>query len=173
LITAMVKTSILGQTHQLRSVAELVNRVNQVVCGLAGGDRFVTAFFGLLDARGGQLEYINAGHPPALLARRGEKSVEHLRPTETPLGFTDDVEYSPATVSVGPGDRIVLYTDGITEAPNAADEQYGVDRLEQSLVAHAGLPLDALVDHIIQDLIQFRGRDTFDDDVNVLVCEVA
>jgi serine phosphatase RsbU (regulator of sigma subunit) len=173
LITAMVKTSILGQAQHLGSIADLVNRVNQVVCGLAGADRFVTAFFGLLDAQGGQLHYINAGHPPALLARRGERAVEHLQPTEVPLGFLDDVEYSPAATSVAPGDRIVLYTDGITEAPGAAEEQYGVGRLEQSLMAHAGLPLDELVEKTIQDLIQFHGRDTFDDDVNLLVCEVA
>jgi sigma-B regulation protein RsbU (phosphoserine phosphatase) len=173
LITAMVKTSVLAQAHHLRSVAELVNAVNLAVFRLAGEGRFVTAFFGILDAQGGALQYVNAGHPPALLIRRADKAIEHLENTDLPLGIMEESECSPVTVCVSPGDRILLYTDGVTEASNEADELFGEDRLQQSIMAHADLPLDALVEKVIQDLIAFRGRDTFDDDVNLLACEVA
>jgi len=172
LITAMVKTSIVAQAHHLQAISELAARVNLAVCRLAGEDRFVTAFFGMLEAEGGELHYVNAGHPLALLIRRGEKVAEQLDTGDLPLGITEENEYAPATVSVGPGDRIVLYTDGITEAASEAGELYGAARFEQSVLAHADLPLDALVEKAIQHLVAFHGGDVFDDDVNLLACEV-
>jgi len=173
LITAMVKTSIVAEAQNLPAVSDLADRVNLAVCRLAGDGRFVTAFFGMLDAQGGTLHYVNAGHPPALLIRRGEKAVEHLATRSLALGLAEEIPYSSAAVSVAPGDRVLLYTDGVTEAANGSEELYGEARLEQSLLAHADLPLDALVEKAVQDLVAFRGSDAFDDDVNVFACEVA
>jgi serine phosphatase RsbU (regulator of sigma subunit) len=172
LVTAMIKTSVLGQASQIVSLAELVQRVNGAISHLMSGDRFVTAFFGLLGATGTGLQYVNAGHPPGLLIRAGDKTISRLGATGCPMGVWEDQPFDPQEVSVAPGDRLILYTDGITEAPNEANVRFGTTRFEHSVLAHCQLEVDALVERVIEDLVRFCGRNSFDDDVNLVACEV-
>ena len=159
LITAMIKTSVLAQVSQIESLAELVNRVNGAISLLMGEDRFVTAFFGLLNAQGTKIQYVNAGHPPGLFIRAGEQTIQRLGSMNYPMGVSGDIPYSLAEIDVGPGDRLILYTDGVTEAHNRANIVYGMARFEQLVLSHCRLELDKLVDNVIEDLERFSGRD--------------
>jgi len=171
-VTAMIKTSVLAYSGSSLAVADLVSRVNAAIANLVSGDRFVTAFFGILNAEGTKIEYVNAGHLYPLLIRAGTKAMDHLESTEFPLGIVDEFEFTAEQVDVSVGDRLVLYTDGIIEAPNDANEQFGMARFEKSVVSHGQGDLETLVDGVIKDLMEFAGRDTFDDDVNLVACEV-
>lgn len=171
-VTAMIKTSVLGVTSQVTSVSELANRINAAISHLTNGARFVTAFFGQLGAHADKIQYVNAGHPPALLLRRGAAAFQMLDATGLPLGIVPDATPDVAEVPVQVGDRLFLYTDGITEAPNAEGVLFGGARFEASVLAHRHLDLETLVGNVIADLVSFCGRDTFDDDVNLVAFEV-
>jgi len=172
LITAMFKTSILGQVGRVTSVVDLVNRVNSAISSLMDEGRFVTAFFGLLDSHGDRIQYVNAGHPPGLLLRRGEDALQRLDSTETPFGIMDEMSSPHGEIPVSPGDRLILYTDGLTDVVNADDEMLGADALSGLLLRHAALPADALASSIASRLSDYRGDADQADDMTLLVVAV-
>ncbi len=171
-VTAMIKTSVLAYSGGTLSVGDLVSRVNAAIANLVTGDRFVTAFFGILDADATRIEYVNAGHLYPLLIRAGTKTIHYLESTDLPLGVVDEFEFMAEQVDVSVGDRLILYTDGIIEAPNDENEQFGMARFVESVLSHSESGLEELVEGVIRELMEFSGRDTFDDDVNLVACEV-
>ncbi|HKY06427.1 MAG TPA: GAF domain-containing SpoIIE family protein phosphatase [Blastocatellia bacterium] len=105
-------------------------RVNKLVYETTDGDRFITTFYGLLDSENKRMLYINAGHNPPMLLHIDGTS-EMLAHSGLPLGVFEDSRYSESVVYFKPGDILVLYTDGVTEAWNAKDEPFGLERLER------------------------------------------
>jgi sigma-B regulation protein RsbU (phosphoserine phosphatase) len=94
----------------------------------------VTFAYAVVDARIGEIRYANAGHNPPLVVR-ADGSVDRLSPTGLVLGITPDWVYSTGTVPFGRGDRLICYTDGITEAASPEDEEFGEDRLIATIAA--------------------------------------
>lgn len=108
----------------------LMTRVNRLIYETTEGDRFITTFYGLIDPEHKRLLYINAGHnPPLLLRADGTKGM--LDQSGLPLGAFEKSRYSESVVDFKPGDILVLYTDGVTEAANSDEEEFGLERLEQ------------------------------------------
>jgi len=171
-VTAMIKTSVLAYSGESASVGDLSTRVKCAIANLVGEGTFVTAFFGLLNSEATRIEYISAGHMLTLLIHPGEASFEQLDSTNLPLGVGEDFEFQAQSTPVSVGDRLILFTDGIIEAPNEAEEQFGMSRFTESILSHRGKDLEGLVGAVIEDLIEFSGNDTFDDDVNLVACEV-
>ena len=133
LFMAVSRTLLRATAARGSSPAECLASVNDTLCAEDVGGMFVTCFYGVLDTRTGRIELCNAGHnPPYLL--RGNGSVE---PTPQVggfmLGMFADATYQATTVDLAPGDSLVLYTDGVTEAVNAAEEPYDEERLEATL----------------------------------------
>jgi sigma-B regulation protein RsbU (phosphoserine phosphatase) len=128
--------------------------------------RFVTACYLTLDAPRGRVAYSNAGHNPPLLVRRSGEVVRLAR-GGTVLGVFPDAVYDEGRESLGPGDRLLLYTDGITEAIAAGDIEYGEDRLAEVARAHRGDSATTLVEAVLQDVDAFTGS-TLRDDATVL-----
>jgi sigma-B regulation protein RsbU (phosphoserine phosphatase) len=149
-----------------------VERVNQSVAKLLVEDMYFTAFFGRVDPTGTRLEYVNAGHPPALILRAGGAGVDLLDNTGFPVGIMEEAAFDMAETSLHAGDRVVLYTDGVTEALNQNLDLFGMKRFQDSLAARAQASLDVMADGVIEDLIAYCGGDVFNDDVNLLICEV-
>jgi serine phosphatase RsbU (regulator of sigma subunit) len=106
-------------------------------------ERYVTAFIAALDPGTGRLTYTNAGHNPGLLVRR-DGTVQRLEANGLPIGLFPVVEYGRVDVTLAPGDVLVLYTDGITEAANPDNDEFGLDRLQAVVQKHAQEPLVAL-----------------------------
>ncbi len=132
-------------------------------------DRFATAFLGFLDLATGSLRFASAGHDPAILVRRGGE-IELLERTGVPLGLFPELEYETGEAQLGVGDTLVLYSDGLTEAANPADEEFGRERLAQvCLDNREGRPeaiaaaLDASLDAFVE------GRPYGDDRTVVIV----
>jgi sigma-B regulation protein RsbU (phosphoserine phosphatase) len=144
-------------------VATLLNRVL-----FRTGDRraFMSVFYGLLEPASGRLSYVCAGHPFPLL-RRASGEILELGSGSFPLGIRSQVEAVPSEVTLGPGDLLVLYSDGLPEATNATGEAFGYDALRALLRQHAGP--QAVHDRLRRALDVHVAGEALRDDVTVVV----
>jgi sigma-B regulation protein RsbU (phosphoserine phosphatase) len=140
----------------------LCQQVNRILCGNIAEGRFISFFYCVLDTAAGVLTYTNAGHYLPMLVR-ANGSVERLGAGGPVLGVLGDAEYEQAQVSTAPGDRIVLFTDGLTEARNAADEEFGEQRLLDALIDHRACSAPALQARLADAVVTFTGGHLQDD----------
>jgi sigma-B regulation protein RsbU (phosphoserine phosphatase) len=146
--------------------APLMARLNQGLFRRAIGGRFVTAFYGILSPEGA-LTYCNAGHnAPVLVSRDG---VRRLETGGTVLGLFEDAKFDEETVRLSPGDVIVAFSDGLSEALDEAGEEYTDDRLLASVATHRERPPQELLDGLLGDVRRFCGKALPNDDVTVVV----
>jgi len=131
---------------------------------------FVTVFYGVLDPSTGELTYSNAGHnPPYLLSARDGNTVQELDRTGVPLGILDGVTWDRRIVHLEPGDVLLLYTDGITEAQNEQEEFFDEDRLRAFVRASLGRSAQDIQDGIIAEVDAFVGDVPQSDDITLMV----
>jgi sigma-B regulation protein RsbU (phosphoserine phosphatase) len=150
----------------------LVAKLNAHLCANIPSNRLVTFFYAEVDAAAGAMRYVNAGHNPPFLF--GDASpVARLRATGMALGVTPEACYESMAMTLDPGERLLLYTDGVTEAANPADEEYGEVRLETYLRAHAAEPGRALIDGVVADVLRFCGRSRPLDDMTLMCVDRA
>jgi phosphoserine phosphatase RsbU/P len=145
--------------------AQAMGRLNRAFCSSGWEDRFVTMVMAVLDPQHHEVTIVNAGHLPPIW-RRGPKLAKPVAEavTSLPLGVDHDVEYAPYTMPIDPGDSLILYTDGITEAMNTRDELYGLQRLEKSLASNVD-GVNLLGRRILEDVKRFVGVRTQSDDM--------
>jgi serine phosphatase RsbU (regulator of sigma subunit) len=149
---------------------ELISKLNDYLCDNIPPNRLVTFFYGELDTAHGALRYVNAGHnAPLLITGDGDRKVERLPATSVVLGFMRSCEFEAAVTRLEPGSRLVLYTDGIVEALNAAGEEYGEGRLEQFLKAHTNLAYPDLIKGLIEDVLAFCAGSRPGDDMTLMI----
>jgi sigma-B regulation protein RsbU (phosphoserine phosphatase) len=133
-------------------------------------DQFVTVFLGILDPNSGELVYSNAGHNPPALLRAGEQgAVDLLVRTGAALGVMEEFTWDKQRVRLAPGDVLVLYTDGITEAENESRDFYGLDRLLQAVRDNYDRPVEALRDAVLDDIHAFTREATLFDDIALMI----
>ena len=144
--------------------AELCKRVNRLMRGNLDRDRFVTFFYALLDGR--QLAYSNAGHNAPILVR-STGTVERLDRGGIVIGLAGDADYEQGTLTLDPGDRLLLFTDGLTEACSASDEEFGEERLIELAIESRGLGAKAIEEKVLGAAADFCKK--FDDDVTLVV----
>ncbi len=128
LLMANLQAAVHAFARDAPSPAWLCSRVNAVLCSNIAEGKFVTFFYGILDAATRQFEFCNAGHPPPLLIDTSG-SFRRLPAGGVVLGMFDNAEYANAIVGLAPGDRLLLFTDGITEAFSPAGEEFGEERV--------------------------------------------
>jgi phosphoserine phosphatase RsbU/P len=168
LLTQLLQGALSGMTLGT-DPARLFNHLNRFLCDHAEVGRYATMFFGILDDKGG-LEYINAGHPSPILIRRDGNTEEAFTEGSFPVGLVPEAEYSIACVKLEPGDTLVLFSDGVTEAMDPQEEFFGVPRLKQFLVGHNETPLDELQKLLLEAVENFaRGASQADDLTLLLV----
>jgi sigma-B regulation protein RsbU (phosphoserine phosphatase) len=168
LIASMVKLAATSQRANAADPAMLLSGMNTVLHGNTQ-EQFVTAAYVYLDAASSTLRYSAAAHPPMLLLRGG--SVVELAENGLMLAAFSFATYSTAEYPLESGDRLVLYTDGILEAANAAGEEFGPHRLSALLQDGASLSAEAAADHIISSLQTWSKSQN--DDLTVLICDYA
>lgn len=169
----MALTSTLIRTYAARYPtlpALTMDVVNQRMLTDSRGSMFVTAFFGILEPALGRLRFVNAGHPPGLMVNaRPGKPVDQLKPTGMALGIVEKTHWRQKVVKFSPGDTLLLYTDGITEAQNARSDVFGEARLERVFRSCAGRPAGQIIDTIIAGVQDFTGKSTQQDDIAIIV----
>ena len=150
--------------------SDLCARVNRATLPYVGEDRFITFFYGLLDAPARRLSYVNAGHNPPLLVRR-DGSCSRLREGGPVLALMPNWACPQGQVELAPGDRLILFTDGITEATDARGEEFEEERLIALVTTHRHLRPGAIREKIMAALREFTG-DKWNDDATLLVLAV-
>jgi serine phosphatase RsbU (regulator of sigma subunit) len=140
----------------------MLRAVNHLFCQSTTDGAFATLFFAEYEDSTGRLRYANCGHHPALLLRRGG-AVERLSATTTVLGIFDSWDCAIAERQLQPGDTLALYTDGITEARDDAEEEFGEERLAAALEAHAALEPGDLLRAVVADVRRHSPREQQDD----------
>jgi serine phosphatase RsbU (regulator of sigma subunit) len=149
-------------------LAAMVWRLDQAVAINSPINRFITLFFAVLDPEGKRMTYCNAGHNAPLLVRK-DGSVERLEPQGTVLGMLPEIGYRHDTCPFEPGDVLAIFSDGVTEAENADEEEYGDQRLAEWLVANPSLPACEMVAGILGEIDRFTDGAPAGDDVTVLI----
>jgi phosphoserine phosphatase RsbU/P len=168
LLLAVLRTLV---DEQLEATA-LVTRLNAQICRHSPGSRFITLFYGVYTPSTGALTYVNAGQNPPLL-RRADGSMQHLRGTGIALGMFEGSTYQAVETTIGGGDLLVLYSDGITEAENPAGEPFEEAGLERFIAARGGESPAALAPAILR-AVESHARDSrFTDDLTVLILKRA
>lgn len=132
-------------------------------------DRFVTAFYGVLDRSTGQLTFANAGHPPPLHFVAATGQVIPLRTSGFMLGIVPGEQFREKSVQLGANDRLIFYTDGLIEARNEIGETYGMERLSSCLQRHGHESPDFLCRAILEDQRRFCGQQPPQDDLTLVV----
>ncbi|HEX5413341.1 MAG TPA: SpoIIE family protein phosphatase [Terriglobia bacterium] len=155
----------------LTDIRQLLNSVNRLFYENTGDSSYATLFFGDYDDSTRRLRYVNCGHLPPLLLRRcshaagdkPESNVERLEATATVLGLFEEWDCDVAETTLSPGDTLLLYTDGVTEAANSSGEEFGESRLLETLCSHRKLNAQPLLDSVIQAVQQFSSEKQADD----------
>ena len=163
------KATLQGLLRSGLGLAEAVGRANRRLAEQNDANMFVTAWVGVVDLASGELEFVSAGHEPPLL-KRADGSVGFLEETAGPsLGMMDGAAYRTRTRTLAAGDGLLLYTDGVTEARNAAREFYGAERLAATLRGLLGAKdAGVIIDGIARDVDAFVGGTEQADDITLL-----
>jgi serine phosphatase RsbU (regulator of sigma subunit) len=150
--------------------SHFVEILNQQLAGRFGDNRYATLFWAEYDAHTNVLTYVNAGHPSPILTRStGE--IERLNSVGVPIGMFANTRYTATTLEMRPGSRLVIFTDGLTDAENAAEEEFGDDHLIEccSTIA-AGMDAKGVADRLMQAVAEWSGgRERFDDTTVVVL----
>ncbi len=153
---------------EVRSPAEVLDRINQTLCDKAFGREFISAIYGILTLSTMEFRFANAGHPyPVLLAPDG--SVLEVETRNTVLGIFRDSTFEDAAVAIEPGATLFLYTDGLIESRRADGEQYDVERLLHTLGMGVGLAADDLAERVMESVSSFREDFPLEDDLTFLL----
>jgi serine phosphatase RsbU (regulator of sigma subunit) len=166
LLTAVLQGIFTGQAPAARGPADTMARVNRGLLARAVEARFATAFFGVLDPEG-RLAYCNAGHnPPFLLSGGG---VRRLNAGGLVLGLFEAAAYEEEQVQLAPGDTVVVFSDGVSEALDEAGEEFGDGRIVEAVTPALREPPQAVVDALLAALRRFAGHAPQNDDVTAMV----
>ncbi len=171
MVAIMSRTAFSEVSGLLTSPGAVLSEMNARLQGLAD-ERFVTAFYGVLNRRTRVLTYANAGHPYPLRLAARTGAVTELVASGFMLGIMPEERYRERSVQLEPGDRLCFYTDGVVEARNSMGEGYGVERLCEVLAPHGRLPADELASKLVAAQREFREGHPLSDDVTLVVCAV-
>jgi sigma-B regulation protein RsbU (phosphoserine phosphatase) len=150
----------------------LVERVNRAAVRSSAAGKFVTFFYAELDHARGRLRYVNAGHNFPRL-RRASGEVTSLDVGGMPLGLFEGLPYEEGELPFAPGDALLLFSDGLSEAVDGFNQEYGEERLEALWKQHGAGPGAAVLDLAYDDVIHFRGAAPQNDDMTMVVVSPA
>jgi sigma-B regulation protein RsbU (phosphoserine phosphatase) len=169
---ALTRSTVRATVSHLLSPADSISEANRLICADSADGMFVTLFYGLLDPSSGKLTYVNAGHNPPLLCRAGEHGeaglLDELRPTGMALGVVEDCTFAQRTVHLQPGDSVLLYTDGVTDATDKGLRCFGLDRLRRVILDHQPAPVADMVAVLERTIDDFTGSAIQFDDIAIL-----
>ncbi|HTP79287.1 MAG TPA: SpoIIE family protein phosphatase [Bacteroidota bacterium] len=163
-LQAILRSEMMLRASPKRSM----QRSNKLLLQSTASDKFVTLFYCILDTARHQFTYSNAGHEQPLLLRDGARP-KKLITGGTILGILSDVAYEQELVPMEPGDALVIYSDGITEAANGSGEQFGQERLERCLESCFRQPAPKIIDELVNAVQRFVGSQPQTDDITVVV----
>ena len=171
LVAIVARFAFTQSAFQTQHPGDVLSAMNRYLHELIE-ERFVTAFYGVLDRGTGGFRYATAGHPPPLLFEAKSGQVRNLTAQGFLLGIMPDEVYVEREVRLEPGDKMLFYTDGLVEARNEIGELYGNPRLEQCLATHGRATSAELLAQVLACQREFSGAEPLTDDLTIVVAEV-
>ena len=170
LFMAMSRTTIRASMNIASSPTEGIQNANRLICSDTANGMFITLFYAQINPQSGEITYVNAGHNPPLFChnqagRTGQ--LARLERTGIALGVLENAEYKQNTIRLSPGDFIMLYTDGVTDAKNSSGHHYGMERMESLLMNKPDLTADHGISSLIQSIEEFSGESESYDDITL------
>ena len=154
-------------------LSQLTGKINRLLCASTGPNSYATFFYARFDERTRRLSYVNGGHnPPFLLRNHQSGSIEELRAGGMIIGMFPFSQYEEGTVQLEPGDVLMLYTDGVSEAHNPQEEEFGEERLKDSLRRHGHLSAEDMSAAILAELKQWMADAPQHDDLTFVLMKV-
>src|SRR6202050_2874118 len=173
LIASMLKVAFAGQVSHAHDPAAVIGGLNRSLLGKFE-EHFITAAYLFVDLERGVLRYSAAGHPPLMLVSRAGGPAREIEENGLMLGMFPEAVYSSVEIPIGEEDRGLLYTDGVLEARDAADEEFGKRRCKEFLQSHAKLAAPAFADTLLANIAAFSGQNPTrppEDDITLLVLD--
>jgi sigma-B regulation protein RsbU (phosphoserine phosphatase) len=167
LLMSNLQAAVRAFAQESAAPSSICSSVNRLLCRNMASGRFATFCYARIDAAGRRIVYSNAGHNPPLLVR-ADGAIERLTEGGMVLGVFPDNTYEQAELPLGSGDRLVFYTDGITEARNAGGQWYDEDKLAAAASAARSQPVEAMKDSLLAHVNAFSGGQ-FEDDATLIV----
>ncbi|MBN1153332.1 SpoIIE family protein phosphatase [candidate division KSB1 bacterium] len=161
--------AIVDAHSNLRDVAF---KINNLIYQHTGHDRFITFFFGMLHIKDRTFSYVNAGHNPPLWYRSLEKSIKELEKGGLILGMMKNVPFQQGDIRLVTGDWIIMYTDGVSEAMNEKDEEFGEDRIKEIILNHLEASAEEMKERIFSAIKSFTRGVNQSDDITMLIIKV-
>jgi serine phosphatase RsbU (regulator of sigma subunit) len=172
-IAAMLKISFMNYAPKYNSPAAVLAKLNQEYCRLIQTGEFVTAFYAVFDPLQKKLTYCGAGHPRPVYFNGLTRKINTLDSRGFFIGMFDQAEYRDLTIELCEGDRLMVFTDGIIEAySDEKREQYGEKRLLMSFKSCCNLPIERMIDYIVDDVKEFMKKSIFYDDLAIVTTEL-
>ncbi|HEX7364100.1 MAG TPA: SpoIIE family protein phosphatase [Dehalococcoidia bacterium] len=170
LFMALSKTLVRANVSDNITASQAIEKANYTISQEAKMGMFVTLFYAVLSPEKKRLQYVNAGHNPPFVIKRSSGDVTLLRASGIAMGVMDDAVLEEKEIILDPNDVVVFYTDGITEAVNAKNEQFGEKRLIETITKNADLPVKDLITMVKDEVFTFaQGQPQFDDFTLVLL----
>ncbi len=154
------------------TLIELANRANRLLCGSMPGNRYATLFLARFEPATGRCEYVNAAQCQALLLR-ASGGLELLEATGLPIGMFPAIQYESRAVEMAPGDVLVVYSDGVTDAKAPNEEDFGLERLCSAVRELAGSGAQEICEGIVEAVNRFVEETPQYDDITVMVARRA
>lgn len=169
LYMALTRSVIRASLLHAASPAEGITYANRLICNDAAYGMFVTLFYALINPQTGEMQYVNAGHNPPLHYRTRDGQLARLTRTGMALGIDDTIIYEQHSVHVDSGDLILFYTDGLTEAINQQNQEFGEARLKATLLEHKHATASEIVSVLQDSIASFAGNNEPFDDITMVV----
>jgi sigma-B regulation protein RsbU (phosphoserine phosphatase) len=171
LLASLLEGALIAATDRPVVLGHRMDRLNKFLLARTGGEKYATVFYCLLDASGG-LSYVNAAHCPPMVVR-AEGAIEELDATGVPVGLMDAAAFEVVTRQLAPGDKIVIYSDGVTEAQDHSGGFFGKKRLKEIVMARAAESCGAIHDAVQNAVAAFTEGAAQSDDITLVVLEFA
>lgn len=168
LLMSSLHAAIHAQVSAKSKLDETITSVNRYLAENTPGNRFVTLFMAELDPLAGEVRYINAGHNPPLIAR-GSGNITQLMSGGLPLGIMPDASYEEGNLNLAPGEVLVIYSDGVTEAVNPRGEEFGIERLSEVVSKCVEKSAAGIRDRIESALSTFTETAPANDDITLVI----
>lgn len=168
---AVSRTMLKAIASQIEDPSGCLQTVNTMLIPESDLTTFVTVFYGVLNIRTGVIEYCNGGHNLPYIVRNDGRVEEVENTSGLLLGKIEPIEYETKEMKLEPGDKLLLFTDGVTEAMNEQEDMYEEPRLEEYLSKHYASSLNNTVRGVIVDVLKFAGKAEQSDDITVLAVE--
>ena len=177
MVGAMFKMAFQSFARLTNSTAGLLKVINDEMFKILPDSDFLTVFYGIINVETLELTFTNAGHPKPLLFKKSNETIMELFEGGPLVGAFNGMDYDEETVQLSPGDSILVFTDGVTEAlkpgaPDSPHEYYGEERLLELFGKAQGLENGGVLEAIMADLQAFRGSTAFEDDISLLLVRV-